>query len=197
MHAKGRNAVPAAALPSELQAPAPMPEVPDFDEPTQEQSDLMKDALVCLAFSPMGGDAGVKHAAVELSKKRGLSWVDALPIVRHVQRNMGAVGRKRKAMDPETAAYLVGETRARFAIIMSVAMRPENFQKGGGAVAIKAAQAMAVLDGCPVDGMVQIVGHIQHEHEVKVQDPERVAIALGILETVNRRRVIDVEADTA
>ena len=69
--------------------------------------------------------------------------------------------------------------------------------KGGGAVALKCFEKIALLDGCPVDGMVQVTGTISHEHshEHRVVDPERAAIAASILERVKRQRIIDVEAE--
>jgi hypothetical protein len=118
-------------------------------------------------------------------------------IVQAAKLQMTIVGRKRKAMDPDTAAALIGETRARMMAIFKTGMSKDNFGKGGAGAAVKAAQAIALIDGCPVDGMVQIVGHITHEHdhEHHVQDPERTAIVEALLRRARASRVLEVSAD--
>ncbi len=185
-------AVPATVEPTPAQAPTL-----DLEEMRPEEIDALGDALVLLAMSTGADDLAVHQAAVEVSRRRNVPIRHALRIVRAAKLQMTAVGSKRKAMDPETQHSLIGETRLRFMAIFKTGMAKDNFGKGGAGAAVKAAQALAVLDGCPVDGMVQIVGHVthEHEHEHHLQDPERTAIVEALLKRVRPQRVLEVAAD--
>lgn len=176
----------------------PMPE-PELHEPSEGEIEAISDALVLLAFSASSGDARIRSAAFELAKRRSMSFPDAVRIVRWALREFCDIGRKRKALDPDTQAELIGETRTRLLLLMKQMMKPENITKGGAAVALKCAEAIAELDGCSVKGMSQIVVPIQiNNGGGAVQDPERVKIVEALLA---RRgipsRVIDVQGDSA
>ena len=176
-----------------MQAAAPV----ELDTLAMEDVDALGDALVLLAMSTGGDDLAVRQAAIEVSRRRSVPIDHAMRIVQAAKLQMTIVGRKRKALDPDTAAALIGETRARMMAIFKTGMSKDNFGKGGAGAAVKAAQAIALIDGCPVDGMVQIVGHITHEHdhEHHVQDPERTAIVEALLRRARPSRVIEVAAD--
>ena len=176
-----------------MQAAAPV----ELDTLAMEDVDALGDALVLLAMSTGGDDLAVRQAAIEVSRRRSVPIDHAMRIVQAAKLQMTIVGRKRKALDPDTAAALIGETRARMMAIFKTGMSKDNFGKGGAGAAVKAAQAIALIDGCPVDGMVQIVGHITHEHdhEHHVQDPERTAIVEALLRRARASRVLEVSAD--
>lgn len=176
-----------------MQAAAPV----ELDTLAMEDVDALGDALVLLAMSTGGDDLAVRQAAIEVSRRRSVPIDHAMRIVQAAKLQMTIVGRKRKALDPDTAAALIGETRARMMAIFKTGMSKDNFGKGGAGAAVKAAQAIALIDGCPVDGMVQIVGHITHEHdhEHHVQDPERTAIVEALLRRARPSRVLEVSAD--
>lgn len=211
MHAGGHTQPPAALPPGRVVAlstpPTPAvretpkameltpPEPMDMGTASTEDIDALGDALVLLAMSAGGDSVSVRQAAQEVSRRRSIPIEHARRIVDAARAEMVAVGKKRKALDPDTAAALIGETRLRFMAIFKTSMAKDNFGKGGAGAAVKAAQAIALIDGCPVDGMVQIVGHITHEHEHRVVDPEREAIAQAILARVRTQRVIEVAAD--
>lgn len=188
---KPERAAPPADQP--MQAAAPV----ELDTLAMEDVDALGDALVLLAMSTGGDDLAVRQAALEVSRRRSVPVDHAMRIVQAAKLQMTMVGRKRKALDPDTAAALIGETRARMMAIFKMGMAKDNFGKGGAGAAVKAAQAIALIDGCPVDGMVQIVGHITHEHdhEHHVQDPERTAIVEALLRRARASRVIEVAAD--
>lgn len=169
----------------------------ELDTLAMEDVDALGDALVLLAMSTGGDDLALRQAALEVSRRRSVPLDHAMRIVQAAKLQMTMVGRKRKALDPDTAAALIGETRARMMAIFKMGMAKDNFGKGGAGAAVKAAQAIALIDGCPVDGMVQIVGHITHEHdhEHHVQDPERTAIVEALLRRARASRVIEVSPD--
>ncbi len=191
--AKPPPKVERAAPDQPMQPAAPV----ELDTLAMEDVDALGDALVLLAMSTGGDDLAVRQAAIEVSRRRSVPIDHAMRIVQAAKLQMTIVGRKRKAMDPDTAARLIGETRARMMAIFKTGMSKDNFGKGGAGAAVKAAQAIALIDGCPVDGMVQIVGHITHEHdhEHHVQDPERTAIVEALLRRARPSRVIEVAAD--
>lgn len=191
---KPRAQRPPARTPDEPPAPG-MP--PGLAPPTATEMEPLTDALAILVMSTGDGELAVHQAAYQLTKRRGIDAKEALAIVRRARMWLRNTGETRKALDPVTQAVLIGETRARFLVLARMAMDPANFTKGGGAVALKCMERIALLDGCPVDGMVQIVGHISHDHDHahRVIDPERAAIAAAILERVKRTRVIDVAVD--
>lgn len=177
-----------------MQAVAPV----DLDTLAMEDVDALGDALVLLAMSTGGDDLALRQAALEVSRRRSVPLDHAMRIIQAAKLQMTLVGRKRKALDPDTAAALIGETRARMMAIFKMGMAKDNFGKGGAGAAVKAAQAIALIDGCPVDGMVQIVGHITHEHDHEhhvAQDPERTAIVEALLRRARASRVIEVSAD--
>lgn len=165
--------------------------------PTETEVEPLTDAVALLVMATGDAELAVHQAAHQLSKRRGISGRDAVAIVRKARQWLRSSGEKRKALDPATQAVLHGEARARFMVLARMAMDPANFTKGGGAVALKCFEKIALLDGCPVDGMVQVTGTISHEHshEHRVVDPERAAIAASILERVKRQRIIEVEAE--
>jgi hypothetical protein len=165
--------------------------------PTETEVEPLTDAVALLVMATGDAELAVHQAAHQLSKRRGISGRDAVAIVRRARQWLRSSGEKRKALDPATQAALHGEARARFMVLARMAMDPANFTKGGGAVALKCFEKIALLDGCPVDGMVQVTGTISHEHshEHRVVDPERAAIAASILERVKRQRIIEVEAE--
>lgn len=183
--------------PSAPRVPAPIPPPAPIDPETAptEDIDALGDALVLLAMSSGGDDVSVRQAAQEVARRRVVPLAEAQRIVAAAGMQNVAVGLKRKNMDPETHARLLGETRARLFAVFKTAMSKENFGKGGAAAAMKALAGIAVIDGCQFDGLVQIVGHVTHDHEHRVIDPERAVIAEGLLEMFRRRRVIDVEAE--
>lgn len=188
---KPERAAPPADQP--MQAAVPV----DLDTLAMEDVDALGDALVLLAMSTGGDDLALRQAALEVSRRRSVPLDHAMRIVQAAKLQMTMVGRKRKALDPDSAAALIGETRARMMAIFKMGMAKDNFGKGGAGAAVKAAQAIALIDGCPVDGMVQIVGHITHEHdhEHHVQDPERTAIVQALLRRARASRVIEVSPD--
>lgn len=165
--------------------------------PSESEIEPLNDALALLVMSTGDGELAVHQAAYQLGRRRGIETSEALAIVRRARAWLRNTGEKRKALDPVTQATLLGETRARFLVLARMAMDPANFTKGGGAVALKCMEKIALLDGCPVDGLVQVTGTIshEHEHEHRFADPERAAIAAAILERVRGRRVIDVAVD--
>ena len=191
--AKPPPKVERAAPDQPMHAAAPV----ELDTLAMEDVDALGDALVLLAMSTGGDDLAVRQAAIEVSRRRSVPIDHAMRIVQAAKLQMTIVGRKRKALDPDTAAALIGETRARMMAIFKMGMAKDNFGKGGAGAAVKAAQAIALIDGCPVDGMVQIVGHITHEHdhEHHVQDPERTAIVEALLRRARPTRVLEVSAD--
>lgn len=209
IHAKGRapvNQSGVAAAPMPPPAP-PRPQVvrtPDPPRPVDlerdEDAEAFRDALVLLAVNTAAGDVGLQAVARELSKRRSVPLAMAQEVVKAARLHLRDVGRARKNLDADTEYELYGETRARFMLIFQTAMKSENFTKGGAAAAVKAAEKIALLDGCPVDGMIQIAGRIEHEHTHRVVDPEREKIAAAILERLGplrAPRVIDVEAEDA
>lgn len=212
MHAGGHAPTPAAPPPGRVVAlstpPTPAvretpkameltpPEPMDIDAASTEDIDALGDALVLLAMSAGGDSVSVRQAAQEVSRRRSIPIEHARRIVDAARAEMVAVGKKRKALDPDTAAALIGETRLRFMAIFKTSMSKENFGKGGAGAAVKAAQAIAVIDGCPVDGMSPVAVHIHMPDSGGVViDPEREAIARAILARVRPQRVIEVAAD--
>lgn len=208
IHAKGRPQQqggvacapmppPAPPRPEVVRTPTPAREIATGDDARDEDIDAIRDALVLLAMNIGGGDLAIQAAARELSRRRSVPLADALEIMRAARLHMRDVGRLRKKMDLDTEHELIGETRARFALLFATAMKPENFTKGGAAAAVKAAEKLAILDGCPVDGIVQVAVRAEHEHTHRIViDPEREKIALAILQSVRPVRVLEAEVGT-
>lgn len=185
---------PAGAKVDRTAPPAPTPHI--ADDSADADVEALRDSLVLLALTAAGGDVAVQDAARQLARRRDIPLADALGIIRSAREHLRDVGRVRKNLDPATEHELVGQTRARFMLIFQTAMRPENFGKGGAATAVKAAEKLAILDGCPVDGMVEVVVRGKHEHVHRVLDPERERIAEAILARAGvPARVIEAEAE--
>lgn len=169
-----------AAQDERERAAAGSPEIVD-SVPYGDELEHMNDALVLVASSVATGDVGSQAAATKLAEKRGIQLQQAMRIVRAAKVHLTGVGKVRKELDKDNAAYLIGETRHRLMMMWQFSMAPDNFRKGGAAVAFKCAAAVAVLDGCPIDGMIQVAQYKGGDGDEKPVDPERQRIAIQIM----------------